>query len=113
MSVHLKHIVLRAEKFPTDTHYPFSLPIFHDLPPLNLDSPITCFVGENGSGKSTLLEAVARACGISRARWRTCCTNMSALGGLTDPFQDHFSVRMSFGILPRLWMRGRQQTRDN
>lgn len=32
---------------------------------LNMDNPVTFFVGENGSGKSTLLEAIAVACGFN------------------------------------------------
>ena len=39
--------------------FPFSVPAIRSLPLLDVDTPITIFVGENGSGKSTLLEAVA------------------------------------------------------
>lgn len=41
--------------------FPFDVPAIADLPPLELDRPVTILVGENGSGKSTLLEAVAIA----------------------------------------------------
>ncbi len=41
------------------TGYPFSVPALRNLACLELDSPVTFFVGENGSGKSTLLEAIA------------------------------------------------------
>ena len=41
--------------------FPFSLGSIAQLPTLDLDVPITIFVGENGSGKSTLLEAIAAA----------------------------------------------------
>lgn len=34
---------------------------------LDLDRPVTCFVGENGSGKSTLLEALALAAALPAA----------------------------------------------
>jgi len=64
VSIHLERITVRAEKFPTEKHYPFTLPVFRQMPPLPVDASVMCFVGENGSGKSTLLEAVARACGI-------------------------------------------------
>jgi len=41
--------------------FPFSVPSIRSLADLDLDAPVTLFVGENGSGKSTLLEAVAIA----------------------------------------------------
>jgi predicted ATPase len=47
--------------------FPYSVPSIANLdgaPPLDLDTPVTCFVGENGSGKSTLLEAIAIAANL-------------------------------------------------
>jgi predicted ATPase len=41
--------------------FPFDVPAIADLPPLEVDRPVTILVGENGSGKSTLLEAIAIA----------------------------------------------------
>ena len=41
--------------------YPFSVPRIRSLPLLDLNVPVTFFVGENGSGKSTLLEGIAAA----------------------------------------------------
>jgi len=64
MSNHVKSVTLLQEKFPTDEHYPFTLPIFNQTKCLPFDVPVTLFVGENGTGKSTLLEALAHACGI-------------------------------------------------
>ena len=64
MANHIKSVALLREKFPTDEHYPFTLPIFKQTKYLFFDAPVTIFVGENGTGKSTLLEALARACGI-------------------------------------------------
>ncbi len=64
MANHIKSVTLLHEKFPTDEHYPFTLPIFNQTKYLSFDTPITLFVGENGTGKSTLLEALANACGI-------------------------------------------------
>lgn len=46
------------------TRFPFSVPSIASLDALDLDAPVTCFVGENGSGKSTLLEALAIAAGL-------------------------------------------------
>ena len=60
----LKQINLHHERFPTQEHYPFSLPILQQTLHIHLTQPVTFFVGENGSGKSTLLEAVVRKCGI-------------------------------------------------
>jgi predicted ATPase len=64
MANHIKSVTLLHEKFPTNEHYPFALPIFNQTKYLFFDTPITLFVGENGTGKSTLLEALAHACGI-------------------------------------------------
>ena len=44
--------------------FPFTVPTIAHLDTLDLDAPVTCFVGENGSGKSTLLEAIAIAAGL-------------------------------------------------
>ncbi|HET7380483.1 MAG TPA: AAA family ATPase [Gaiellales bacterium] len=43
------------------TGFPFTVPAIRTLAPLDLDAPVTLFVGENGSGKSTLLEGIAAA----------------------------------------------------
>jgi predicted ATPase len=43
------------------TAFPFDVPAIATLSELELDRPVTIFVGENGSGKSTLLEALAIA----------------------------------------------------
>lgn len=45
----------------TETPYPFNLPLIRQFDEIELDTPVTFFVGENGSGKSTLLEAIAVA----------------------------------------------------
>jgi len=47
--------------------FPFSVPTIASLDTLDLDTPVTCFVGENGSGKSTLLEAMAIAAALPSA----------------------------------------------
>lgn len=49
----------------SDSGFPFSVPIIRSLRRLDLDSPVTFFVGENGSGKSTLLEGLAIAAGVT------------------------------------------------
>lgn len=41
--------------------FPFTVPSIATLPMLDVNVPVTLFVGENGSGKSTLLEGIAAA----------------------------------------------------
>jgi predicted ATPase len=62
--VHLKHVSIHPEKYPTRDCYPFNLSIFQQSQSIPFTSPITMLVGENGTGKSTLLEALANLCGI-------------------------------------------------
>ena len=48
--------------------YPFNIPVVRHLEKmggLNLEKPVTFFVGENGTGKSTLIEAIAVAMGFN------------------------------------------------
>jgi predicted ATPase len=70
MSSHIISVTLHQEKFPSNRHYPFFLPIFNETKRILFDFPVTFFVGENGSGKSTLLEALALASDIHI--WRKC-----------------------------------------
>lgn len=62
--MHLTKVSLQSERYPTQEHYPFSLPIFRQTKELTFTRPVTFLVGENGTGKSTLLEALAYKCGI-------------------------------------------------
>jgi predicted ATPase len=46
--------------------YPFNIPaLHHGNLQVDLNAPVTFFVGENGSGKSTVMEAIAVACGFN------------------------------------------------
>lgn len=63
----LREIKLLREEFPSATPYPFGLPSLQGIEEIELQSPVTFFVGENGSGKSTLLEAIAYQCGFHTA----------------------------------------------
>ena len=47
--------------------FPFSVPSIAQMTSLDVNVPVTCFVGENGSGKSTLLEAIAIASNLPTA----------------------------------------------
>lgn len=64
MNNHISSVTLHHDKYPSNSHYPFSLPIFRHTKQLTFETPVTFFVGENGTGKSTLLEAIALACNI-------------------------------------------------
>lgn len=55
-SIHLRDISPQQA-----ARFPFTVPLIRDLPRVDLDTPVTFFVGENGSGKSTLLEGLAFA----------------------------------------------------
>ncbi len=62
--MHLSRVVFYPDRYPTQSHYPFSLPVFKKTRQIAFHSPVTLFVGENGTGKSTLLEALAHRCRI-------------------------------------------------
>ncbi len=49
------------------SRFPFAVPSIAGMSTLDVDTPVTCFVGENGSGKSTLLEAIAIAASLPSA----------------------------------------------
>ncbi|NLF32194.1 MAG: AAA family ATPase [Planctomycetes bacterium] len=61
--MHVSHVVIAGDRFPTDAYYPFNLDVLRRTPAVEL-APVTLMVGDNGAGKSTLLEAIARRCGI-------------------------------------------------
>lgn len=63
----LKSATIKREIIPNYEEYPFSIPFVRALDELDLDTPITFFVGENGAGKSTLLEAIADQIGFNPA----------------------------------------------
>lgn len=52
----VKEIIIELPQVST---YPFNIPSIAKTKKLEIDSPVTFFVGENGSGKSTLVEALA------------------------------------------------------
>jgi len=57
--MHIIHVELLQEKYPTWDYYPFNLELLQRTRSIEFTSPITFFIGENGSGKSTLLRAIA------------------------------------------------------
>jgi predicted ATPase len=79
--------------------FPFSVPQIRTLPVLDVDVPVTFFVGENGSGKSTLLEGIAAA------------AELPAMGSTRDialdPTLDH--ARILGAALRLAWTRRSRQ----
>ena len=63
----LKSVELKKDVIHNYHEYPFSVPFVRSIDELDLDAPITFFVGENGAGKSTLLEAIADQIGFNPA----------------------------------------------
>jgi predicted ATPase len=62
--MHITHVTLYNEHYPTHRYYPFNVPILSTTSQLAFRGQVTFFVGENGSGKSTLLEAITQKCGV-------------------------------------------------
>ncbi len=60
----IEKISLEKDKIASFDKYPFNIDIVKNFSELNLDSPVTFFVGENGIGKSTFIEAIAVALGL-------------------------------------------------
>lgn len=56
---YIREILLKRERVPDYTRYPFQLPAVKKLDCLQFRSRVVFFAGENGAGKSTLLEAIA------------------------------------------------------
>jgi predicted ATPase len=60
----IESISLVTDQYPADDLYPFNLNVFKESQKINLNRPVTFFIGENGTGKSTLLRAIALKCNI-------------------------------------------------
>lgn len=57
-------IILERDRIKSYNEYPFNIDIVRNFEELNLDTPVTFFVGENGIGKSTFIEAIAVSLGM-------------------------------------------------
>ena len=81
--IHLTRIerVRRSDEAGRRSGFPFDVPAIADLAPIELERPVTIFVGENGSGKSTLLETIAIAARATTAGTADAVDDDS-LGGL-------------------------------
>jgi len=79
------------------SRFPFSVPAIRSLPRLDVNVPVTLFVGENGTGKSTLLEAIAAA------------AELPALGVSEVAADDTLASQRRLGALLRLAWRPRSR----
>jgi predicted ATPase len=98
MSHHIIGVTLHHDKYPSDCHYPFSLPIFNQTKQLLFEFPVTFFVGENGTGKSTLLEALALASNIHI--WRKHEGGRYQINPYEKQLYKYISVEWANGKLP-------------
>ena len=60
----VKKITLQRDKIESFDRYPFNIEVVKNFEELNIDSPVTFFIGENGVGKSTFIEALAVSLGM-------------------------------------------------
>ena len=86
---HLLRLALKQPP-PDDAPYPFLVPQIRTLPEIDLNVPVTFFVGENGSGKSTLLEGIAAA------------AELPAMGGSQVATDDTMAPARQLGTALRL-----------
>lgn len=56
---YLLGLLLRRDKVPSFTDYPYCLPVVRNLTSIEFHPKVTFLVGENGTGKFTLLEAIS------------------------------------------------------
>jgi predicted ATPase len=96
---HLLRLELKRPPNPDEEgRYPFTVPVIHALPLLDVHVGVTFFVGENGSGKSTLLEGIAVA------------AELPTLGSNEVAFDDTLAPARELGAALRLaWSRRSRQ----
>lgn len=93
----LNRVRFRPKSEPTD-RFPFAFEWLQELE-LNIDNPVTFFVGENGSGKSTLIEALAWHCNLPVSGGSVYDTALSFGPEDVSPLAEHLSC--SFHATPR------------
>ncbi|MCG2721087.1 MAG: AAA family ATPase [Thermodesulfovibrionales bacterium] len=96
--MHLKTVKIDTAKYPVRDRYPFDLPIFQTSSRIELDSPMTFFLGENGAGKSTLLKAICHRCGIHI--WKYSERSRFELNPYEERFYQAVYVEWSNGTVP-------------
>jgi predicted ATPase len=97
--MYLSGVYTVPERIPAEDCFPYNLPFVRGLD-LDLDRPVTFFVGENGTGKSTLLEAIAGLCGFGTG------------GGGRDDANDVRAEESPAGLSRALRPRFRHRPRD-
>lgn len=97
--MYLQSVYTVGERIPAEARFPFDLPFVRTLN-LDLDRPVTFFVGENGTGKSTLLESIADLCGLNLG------------GGGRDDVLDVQAAEGPSGLAGALRPRFRHRPRD-
>jgi predicted ATPase len=98
MSNHITSVTLHHEKYPSNCHYPFSLPIYNQTKQMLFECPVTLFVGENGTGKSTLLEALALASDIHI--WRKSEDERYEFNPYEKQLYKYISIEWANGMVP-------------
>jgi predicted ATPase len=98
MAIHLKSVTLNSQTYPSREQYPYNLGVLRQTERLNLESPVTLFVGENGTGKSTLLRALAKACGIHI--WQPRDSYRVAVNAHENTLWEHLAVEWAAQRVP-------------
>ena len=105
MNNHILSVTLHQDRYPSNSHYPFALPIFNCTKQLTFKAPVTFFVGENGTGKSTLLEAIALACNVHI--WRRDEGTSIHFNQYEKQFFKYISVKWKNGTVPGSYFGGK------
>ena len=98
--MHLRTIRINP---PQTKAFPFNLPVIKGWEPLELESPVTFFVGENGTGKSTVMEALACAVGSITVGSQSVRTDptLKAMRALGDTMRLSWRARTRKGFFLR------------
>jgi len=95
--MHVSHVVIDGDRFPTDAYYPFNLDVLRRTSSVEL-APVTLMVGDNGAGKSTLLEAIARRCQIYM--WEGAPVHRVERNPYEKRLAQYIDVRWTDGVVP-------------
>ncbi|MFH1568635.1 MAG: AAA family ATPase [Gemmatimonadota bacterium] len=96
--MHVKAVRIVHERYPTRDRHPYDLQVLQATRQLELNWPVTCFIGENGTGKSTLLRALCRRCGVHI--WQRPEDTRLEANPYEDTFQHMLDVDWTTGPVP-------------